>query len=104
MPPIGRLAFPGVPPIHDSWDSKRKLIRYCFSREIWKILKDESRFPLGSGGRLAEYLLDARHVFGHIHADRIVLCLRHANLVTVFHPAQLLELLDALQVSHRQSW
>ena len=50
----------------------------------------------------AEQFLDASHVLGNIHTDRIVRRFGDANLVAILHPAKLLELFDAFQVSQRQ--
>src|SRR5260221_1847192 len=49
---------------------------------------------LRCGGCFAQQLFHARDVFRHIDTDRIVLRFGDANLVSVFHPAQLFELLD----------
>src|SRR5690242_2942272 len=43
-----------------------------------------------------EQFLHPRHVFRNIHAHRVVLHFRHANLPAILQPAKLLELLDAL--------
>src|SRR5262245_25750913 len=45
---------------------------------------------------------DARDVFGHVHAHRIVFGFGHADAVAVFQPAKLFELLDALEVALRK--
>ena len=50
----------------------------------------------------AQELFHALDVGGHVHADRIVFRFDHVNAETIFEPAQLLELLDALQFAGRQ--
>src|SRR5580704_10009635 len=49
-----------------------------------------------------EKFFNPSDVFGHIHADGVVLDFRHANLPAIFEPAELLELFDALEFALRQ--
>lgn len=49
-----------------------------------------------------EELFHAGYVFGYVDADRIVLDFGDTNFPAIFEPAQLFELLDALQLALRQ--
>jgi len=46
-----------------------------------------------------EEFFDAGDVFGHVDTYRIVFDFGYANLPTVFEPAELLELFDALELA-----
>ena len=54
------------------------------------------------GGDFAEEFFDARHVFGHVDAHRIVPRFSDANLEAVFKPAKLLQLLELFKLPLRE--
>src|ERR1700722_17869414 len=58
------------------------------------------RLPLHS---LTQNFLHLFNIRRHIHAHRIVFRFHHSHVKAIFQPAQLLELLDALQFARRQS-
>src|SRR6266704_2309191 len=51
---------------------------------------------------LLQELFHSRHVFRHVHADRIVFHFAHAHLPAVLQPTQLLEPFHALEIALRQ--
>src|SRR5579859_7788796 len=58
---------------------------------------------IGRAALFLEKFFHAGDVFRHVHADGVVFDFGYANLPTVFEPAELLELLDAFELSLGQS-
>src|ERR1700690_1190700 len=70
--------------------------------DIWGLPRGKrTKLRPGAGG---EQLFDAFHVGWNVHADGVVVGFYHCDLESVLQPAQLLELLDALEFAGRERW